>query len=69
MTLDNDNTNNRKKLDRHVTFCADADFAVKGSQAERKSVQCLLNSLQTEIVGDYRLLINYNVMEGVEVTH
>ena len=64
MTSDNDNTNNRKKLDRHVTFCADADFAVKGSQAERKSVQFLLNSLQTEIVGDYRLLVHYNVMEG-----
>src|SRR5947209_11103555 len=63
MTSDNDNTNNRKKLHRHVTFCADADFAVKGSQAELKSVQFLLNSLQTEIVGDYRLLINYNVME------
>jgi len=46
-----------------VTFCADADFAVKGSQAERESIQFLLNSLQIETVGDYRLLVNYNIME------
>lgn len=64
MTLDSDHASNRKKLDHHVTFCADADFAVKGSQAERKSIQFLLNSLQVETVGDYRLLVNYNVMEG-----
>src|SRR6266567_1939561 len=59
----NKHNNNRKKLDRHVTFCADADFAVTGSQAERESIQFLLNSLQIETVGDYRLLVNYNIME------
>ena len=64
MTTSSTHTSNRKNLDHHVTFCADADFAVKGSQAERKSIQFLLNSLQVETVGDYRLLVNYNVMEG-----
>jgi len=63
MTINNHHINTRKKLDHHVTFCADADFAVKGSQAERESIQFLLNSLQVEAVGDYRLLINYNIME------
>jgi serine/threonine protein kinase len=56
--------NSRGKLARHVIFCADADFAVKGSQAERESVQFLLNTLQVGTVGDYRLLVNYNIMDG-----
>lgn len=64
MTTDNHDNDNRKKLARHVTFCAEADFAVKGSQAERECVQFLLNSLDVATVGDYRLLVNYNVMEG-----
>src|SRR3989442_14174787 len=63
MTTNSAHTGVQSKLDHHVTFCADADFAVKGSQAERESVQFLLNSLQVEAVGDYRLLINYNIME------
>lgn len=56
--------NNRRKIAHNVTFCADADFAVKGSQAERESIQFLLNSLQVGAVGDYHLLVNYNVMDG-----
>jgi hypothetical protein len=63
MATSRDHSNGKGKLDHHVTFCADADFAVKGSQAERESVQFLLNSLQGKTVGDYRLLVNYNVME------
>jgi hypothetical protein len=59
--LDNDN---RKKQDRHVTFCAEADFAVKGIWAEWGCVQFLLNTLDVETVGDYRILVNYNVMNG-----
>jgi serine/threonine protein kinase len=54
---------NRKKIARHVIFCGDADFMVKGSKAEMATVQFLLNSLPIETVGDYRVLVNYNVMK------
>jgi Protein kinase domain/Nuclease-related domain len=63
MTTDYHDNDNRKKQDRHVTFCAEADFAVKGIWAEWGCVQFLLNTLDVETVGDYHLLVNYNVME------
>src|SRR5437667_2622868 len=62
--LGDDDIRNRKNIDQYATFCAEADFAVKGSRAERKTVQFLLNSLQVETVGEYHLLVNYSVMEG-----
>jgi serine/threonine protein kinase len=49
--------------DRHAIFCALVDYALKGSRAERQTIQYLLDHLPMEIAGDYRLLINYNVME------
>lgn len=63
MTTDHHDNDNRKKQDRYVTFCAPADFAVKGIWAEWGCVQFLLNTLDVETVGDYHILVNYNVME------
>lgn len=63
MTTDKHPTGASKKRDRHVTFCDYNGFAVKGSQAELTSVQFLLDSLRVETVGDYRILVNYNLVE------
>src|SRR5205823_100740 len=63
MTTSSKHTSSQKKRERRVKFCAVADYAVKGSQAERESIQFLLNSLRVETVGDYRLLANYDIME------
>jgi serine/threonine protein kinase len=64
MTMtDNKKNDSKKKREQHVIFCAVADYAVKGSQAERESIQFLLNSLKENVVGDYRLLVNYDIME------
>lgn len=63
MTISNHSQNSSQKLERHVRFCDTAKFAVKGSQAERECVQFLLKTLQIENVGDYRLLVNYNIVE------
>ena len=57
-------SNSIKKRDHHVTFCAGADYALKGSQAERETVQYLLDHLQLETVGDYHMLVNYNITES-----
>src|SRR5947209_1986721 len=49
--------------DRHVISCGLANYALKGSRAERQTIQYLLKHLHMEIVGDYHMLVNYNVME------
>ncbi|HEY1352193.1 MAG TPA: NERD domain-containing protein kinase family protein [Ktedonobacteraceae bacterium] len=49
--------------DHHVIACAFVDYALKGSRAERQTIQYLLDHLYTELSGDYRLLVNYNVLE------
>lgn len=49
--------------ERHVIFCALVDYALKGSRAERQTIQYLLDHLHMESAGDYRLLVNYNVTE------
>jgi hypothetical protein len=49
--------------DHHVIACAFADYALKGSRAERQTIQYLLDHLYSELIGDYRLLVNYNVLE------
>jgi hypothetical protein len=63
MTIEKHPTSASKKRDRHVIFCDYNGFAVKGSQAELNSVQFLLDSLRVETVGDYRVLVNYNLVE------
>ncbi len=62
--LGDDDIRNRRNVDQYVTFCAEVDFAVKGSKMERKAVQFLRDSLDVESVGEYHLLVNYSVSEG-----
>jgi hypothetical protein len=51
------------KLQRHVTFCAQGQGTVfqSGRQAELDTVQLLVDNLNTRSVGDYRILVNYNM--------
>lgn len=51
------------KLKRHVTFCAQGQGTVfqSGRQAELDTVQLLVDNLNTRSVGDYRILVNYNM--------
>src|SRR6266567_1435337 len=53
----------RKKRAQHVINCGGAVHAVKGTQAEKDTVEYLLKHLDTRIAGDYRLLVNYNIAE------
>src|SRR5262249_18044609 len=53
----------RKKRKDHAIFCTTAIHAVKGTQAEHDTVEYLLKHLDTRIVGNYRLLVNYNIVE------
>jgi hypothetical protein len=53
----------RKRRDHHVIFCTTAIHAVKGTQAEHDTLEYLLKHLDKNIVGDYRLLVNYNIVE------
>lgn len=53
----------RQKREHHVIFCTTASHAVKGTQAEHDTVEYLLENLDTRVVGDYRLLVNYNIVE------
>jgi hypothetical protein len=62
--MSNGRRQEKDKRDRHVTFCARVDYALKGSRAERRTVQYLLDNLHPQSAGDYRLLVNYNVMES-----
>lgn len=48
-------------LARHVTFCVGADYYTRGSQGEDATVQFLLDHLDPSVVGDYRILVNYNI--------
>lgn len=52
-----------KLRDHHVIYCTTGVHAVKGTEAEQKTVEYLLKNLDETIVGDYRLLVNYNIME------
>lgn len=49
------------KWKRHVTFCEGADYQNKGAEAELDTAQFLLDYLDLALVGDYRILINYNI--------
>ena len=53
----------KKKRERHVIPCGAAVHAVKGTQAEKDTVEYLLKHLDPRIAGDYRLLVNYNIVE------
>lgn len=53
----------RRKRDHHAIFCTTASHAVKGTQAEHDTVEYLLKYLNVRAVGDYRLLVNYNIVE------
>ncbi len=50
-------------MNQHVQFCDIARFAVKGSEAERITVQFLLKNLQAASSGNYRLLVNYGITD------
>src|SRR5437763_1217366 len=64
MTMTNNSDElNKKKREHHVIFCTTAIHAVKGTAAEQETVEYLLKHLDTNIVGDYRLLVNYNIMQ------
>lgn len=64
MTKSSQHSSIKEKLDHHVIFCADARLASKGSEAELECVLFLLKVFRLETVGDYRLLVNYNVKDG-----
>lgn len=51
------------KLERHVTFCGvkTDTHLQRGRQAELDVVQYLVDNLKTSKVGDYRILVNYNM--------
>ena len=53
----------KQKLAKHVTFCArtDRNIIQSGRQAELDTVQFLVDNLNTRQVGDYRILVNYNM--------
>src|SRR6266852_9188849 len=60
---------NNNKLQRHVAFCPKADRTSvedkdRGSEAEYRTVDFLVTNLRTEDVGDYRMLVNYNLPIG-----
>jgi len=60
---------NNNRLQRHVTFCPKADrFSVddrdRGSEAEYRSVDFLVKNLSTKDVGNYRMLVHYNLPVG-----
>ncbi len=54
---------NKNKLDEHVIFCArdDPNIVQSGRQAELDVVQFLVDNLKTHQVGNYRILVNYNM--------
>jgi serine/threonine protein kinase len=52
---------NESKLARHVTFCVGADYQTRGSGAELTTVQFLVEQLDPKTVGNYRILVNYNI--------
>ncbi|GHO96614.1 hypothetical protein KSF_066620 [Reticulibacter mediterranei] len=69
------NTKDNNEWARHVTFCAGSRISYalynngerRGSQAELDTVQFLLNNLKPHDVGDYRILVNYNIpMQGAD---
>ena len=51
------------KLKRHVTFCPQGDKTVtlSGEGAEHLVVQYLIDNLNIRSVGDFRVLVNYNL--------
>src|SRR5437588_473797 len=55
------NSNNRAQWARQVTFCVGADHYTRGSQGEDATVQFLLDHLDPSVVGDCRILVNYNI--------
>lgn len=63
MTITDEERLLKKKHDHHVIYCATAVHAVKGSRAEKRTVNFLLKHLDTRVVGDYRLLVNYHIVE------
>lgn len=52
---------NRGDLAHNVTFCVGADYQNKGTRGELATVHFLLKHLDTSVVGDYHMLVNYNV--------
>ncbi len=56
-------------LQRHVIFCPKADRGNKdsGSEAEYRTIDFLVSNLRVQDVGDYRMLVNYNLpMQGAD---
>src|SRR2546429_9858335 len=56
-------------LQRHVIFCPKADrrFNDPGSEAEFRTIDYLATNLRVQDVGDYRMLVNYNLpMKGAD---
>ncbi len=54
---------NETALSRHVIFCTSTTQNINqaGSQAELDTVQFLVDNLNPDIVGDFRILVNYNM--------
>jgi hypothetical protein len=53
--------NNRGDLAHNVTFCVGADYENKGARGEIATVNFLLENLDTSLVGNYHMLVNYNI--------
>lgn len=52
-----------EKLSEHVTFCSkgDENIFLSGRQAELETVSYLLDNLKVDKVGNYQVLMNYNL--------
>jgi serine/threonine protein kinase len=53
----------RSILQHHITFCSGANLNIiqAGNQAEFNTVQFLVDNLKTSLLGDYHILVNYNL--------
>lgn len=51
-----------RKVEKHVRFCSQSSNIIQaGTDAERLAVRYLLDNLNPKTVGDFRILVNYNL--------